>query len=196
MPVSLFTYLCLRVTHFQWVGFRECWVCSTTILAKKTLQMGDTETAWSFFHRFFVERLKPNHYSQRGKPSRILRHGEPAPRTRWIVGWMLRSKLMQFWRMGFVGKSLIFGSDWESEALRNHWIVCLVQFSSMTCSSIAVIPCCTIHPIDPRQGVVRCEGPSAKSHPTAFPEYTKQVPLNPKMDQEHKMGNVLIKIEI
>ena len=28
------------------------------------------------------------------------------------------------------------------------------------------------------------QGPSAKSHPTAFPEYTKQVPLNPKMDQE------------
>ena len=26
---------------------------------------------------------------------------------------------------GFVGKSLIFGSDWESEALRNRWIVCL-----------------------------------------------------------------------
>ena len=48
---------------------------------KKPLQMGDTETAWHFFHRFFVERLKPNHYSQRGKPSRILRHGEPAPRT-------------------------------------------------------------------------------------------------------------------
>mmetsp|Transcript_58434 Transcript_58434/g.92570 ORF Transcript_58434/g.92570 Transcript_58434/m.92570 type:complete len:209 (+) Transcript_58434:57-683(+) len=35
-----------------------------------------------------------------------------------------------------------------------------------------------------QHGVVRCEGPSAKSHPTAFPEYTKQVPLNPKMDQE------------
>ena len=31
---------------------------------------------------------------------------------------------------------------------------------------------------------MRCEGPSAKTHPTAFPEYTKQVPLTPKMDQE------------
>ena len=29
---------------------------------------------------------------------------------------------------------------------------------------------------------MRCEG--AKSYPTAFPEYTKQVPLDPKMDQE------------
>lgn len=28
------------------------------------------------------------------------------------------------------------------------------------------------------------QGPSAKTHPTAFPEYTKQVPLTPKMDQE------------
>lgn len=33
-----------------------------------------------------------------------------------------------------------------------------------------------------RHGAVRCEG--AKSYPTAFPEYTKQVPLDPKMDQE------------
>mmetsp|Transcript_98016 Transcript_98016/g.189252 ORF Transcript_98016/g.189252 Transcript_98016/m.189252 type:complete len:214 (-) Transcript_98016:83-724(-) len=34
------------------------------------------------------------------------------------------------------------------------------------------------------QGTVRCEGISAASHPTAFPEHTKQVPLTPAMDKE------------
>mmetsp|Transcript_65732 Transcript_65732/g.105960 ORF Transcript_65732/g.105960 Transcript_65732/m.105960 type:complete len:215 (-) Transcript_65732:180-824(-) len=37
------------------------------------------------------------------------------------------------------------------------------------------------------QGVVRCEV-SAQSHPTAFPEHVKQVPLTPQMDKEQGFG--------
>merc|ERR1712039_835560 len=33
-------------------------------------------------------------------------------------------------------------------------------------------------------GVVRCDGPSPDTHPTAFPEHVKQAPLHPKMDKD------------
>jgi len=47
------------------------------------------------------------------------------------------------------------------------------------------------------QGTVRCEtqghgaaagGPTPDSHPKAFPEYTMQIPLGPKMDEEQAFG--------
>merc|ERR1711862_879305 len=54
----------------------------------------------------------------------------------------------------------------------------------------AEVTSCFVSPLFDIMGnrPIKCEGPSPASHPTAFPEHAKQVPLGPKMDKDQGIG--------